>query len=119
MLDHVKGKVVEATKAPNRNSQQQNDFRAWVLRVKDQKQRREDSDHQKQHPLNFDPIRILKIFHLVPAPAPSVLICVARESGSFCVVLTARFCPSPLALFVSFVAFCEFMFPLRFLCFLL
>ena len=61
MLDHVKGKVVEPAKAPDRDREQQNGL--YTLMLIDQQQSRKNSDHQEKDSLELDPIRILKLFH--------------------------------------------------------
>jgi hypothetical protein len=67
MLDHIKRKVVEAAKAPDRKRQQQADPPTRTL--KNQQQRRHDPDSQEQQALALDPKWIREVFHACNAPS--------------------------------------------------
>src|ERR1043166_7905894 len=67
LLDHIKRKVVEAAKAPDRKRQQQADPPTRTL--KNQQQRRHDPDSQEQQALALDPKWIREVFHACNAPS--------------------------------------------------
>ena len=59
MLDDVEGKIIESTKTPNRDEQQQNGSDIRVIR--DQKPGRDKSGDQKQKSLGDDDSRVFQI----------------------------------------------------------
>ena len=62
MLNHIEREVVETTKAPDSEYQQECDSECRTLEK--QERRRQQTQKQKEKSLGFDPGRVRQVFHV-------------------------------------------------------